>query len=189
MLTALLITCRTTTQVVERAVFCAREGRRTRNRQIPPPNACPAAWRRRSRQIIGAAAIVLLAGCAAPPSPVADTPPVCTQPDAHRRLQADLLFGRDIAGRGPVTDEERTAFLADVVTPRFPDGFTYWDTRGQWRDRATGQTIREAGFVVRIVADDTADTHARLAAIRHAYVERFRQQSVGIAIVPACASF
>ncbi|VVU50053.1 hypothetical protein BAN20980_02763 [Burkholderia anthina] len=104
-------------------------------------------------------------------------------------LQADLLFGRDIAGRGPVTDEERTAFLADVVTPRFPDGFTVWDTRGQWRDRATGRTIRETGFVVRIVADDTDDTRARLQAIRHAYVERFRQQSVGITIVPACASF
>ncbi|MCA8094702.1 DUF3574 domain-containing protein [Burkholderia anthina] len=175
--------------MVERAAFCACEGRRTRNRQIPPPNACPAAWRHRSRQIIGAAAIVLLTGCTAPPSTVANTPPVCTQSDAHRMLQADLLFGRDIAGRGPVTDEERTAFLADVVTPRFPDGFTYWNTRGQWRDRDTGRTIRETGFVVRIVADDTADTRARLQAIRHAYVERFRQQSVGITLVPACASF
>ncbi len=104
-------------------------------------------------------------------------------------LQADLLFGRDIAGRAPVTDAQRATFLADVVTPRFPDGFTVWDTRGQWRDRATGRILQEAGFVVRIVADDTADTHARLAAIRHAYVERFRQQSVGITVVPACASF
>nr|WP_244108429.1 DUF3574 domain-containing protein [Burkholderia anthina] len=175
--------------MVERAAFYASKGCRTRNRQIPPPNGCPAAWGRRSRQIIGAAAIALLAGCAAPPSPVATTPPVCTQPDAHRMLQADLLFGRDIAGRDPVTDAQRAAFLADVVTPRFPDGFTVWDTRGQWRDRATGRILQEAGFVVRIVADDTDDTHARLAAIRHAYVERFRQQSVGITVVPACASF
>ncbi|WP_396328568.1 DUF3574 domain-containing protein [Burkholderia anthina] len=175
--------------MIERAAFYASEGCRTRNRQIPPPNDCPAAWRRRSRQIIGAAAIALLAGCAAPPSPVVATPPVCAQPDAHRMLQADLLFGRDIAGRAPVTDAQRAAFLADVVTPRFPDGFTVWDTRGQWRDRATGRTLQEAGFVVRIVADDTDDTHARLAAIRHAYVERFRQQSVGITVVPACASF
>lgn len=104
-------------------------------------------------------------------------------------LQADLLFGRDIAGRGPVTETERAAFLAEVVTPRFPDGFTVWDTRGQWRDRATGRIIGEASFVVRIVADDTADTHARLVAIRHAYRERFRQDSVGITLVPACASF
>ncbi|KUZ18304.1 DUF3574 domain-containing protein [Burkholderia diffusa] len=156
---------------------------------MPPSNARPATWKRRAHHAIGAAAIALLAGCAAPPSPVIDTPAACVQPDAHRMLQADLLFGRDIAGRGPVTDAERAAFLADVVTPRFPDGLTYWDTHGQWRDRATGRIIREASFVVRIVADDTADTHARLAEIRQAYRERFRQESVGITLVPACASF
>ncbi|WP_260428032.1 DUF3574 domain-containing protein [Burkholderia sp. Bp8984] len=156
---------------------------------MAPSNAWPAAWQRRTRQMIGAAAVALLAGCAAPPSPVVDASVGCLRPDMHRMLQADLLFGRDIAGRGPVTETERAAFLADVVTPRFPDGFTVWDTRGQWRDRATGRIIGEASFVVRIVADDTADTHARLVAIRHAYRERFRQDSVGITLVPACASF
>ena len=143
--------------------------------------------------MIGGVAIALLAGCAAPPAPppppVAGTVPACTQPGESRMLQADLLFGRDIAGRGPVTDAERATFLADTVTPRFPDGFTYWDTHGQWRDRATGNITREQSFVIRIIADDTPDTHARLAAIRHAYAERFRQESVGITVVPACASF
>ncbi|WP_322023649.1 DUF3574 domain-containing protein [Burkholderia sp. BCC1977] len=156
---------------------------------MPPPNARPATWRRRTRHVAGAAAIALLAGCAAPPSPGVDATVACLQPDAHRMLQADLLFGRDIAGRAPVTDAERAAFLADVVTPRFPDGFTIWDTHGQWRDRATGRIVREASFVVRIVADDTADTRARLAAIRQSYRERFRQEAVGITLVPACASF
>jgi hypothetical protein len=156
---------------------------------MPAPNVRIATWPRGIRHVIGAAAIALLAACAAPPSPVADTAAACAQPHAHRMLQADLLFGRDIAGRGPVTDTERAAFLADVVTPRFPDGFTYWDTHGQWRDRATGRIVREASFIVRIVADDTADTHAGLDAIRRAYRERFRQESVGITLVPACASF
>ncbi|KGB99621.1 hypothetical protein DM43_3934 [Burkholderia cepacia] len=104
-------------------------------------------------------------------------------------LQADLLFGRDIAGRGPVTDAERAAFLADTVTPRFPDGLTYWDTHGQWRDRATGGVTHEDSFVIRIIADDTPDTRTRLAAIRQAYARRFHQQSVGMTVVPACASF
>ncbi len=175
--------------MVERAAFCAREACRTRNRQIPPPNVRIAAWQRGLRHAFGAAAIALLAGCAAPPSPVIGDAAACAQPHARRMLQADLLFGRDIAGRGPVTDAERAAFLADVVTRRFPDGFTYWDTHGQWRDRATGRIVHEASFVIRIVADDTADTHARLDAIRQAYRERFRQDSVGITLVPACASF
>ncbi|EOH6075367.1 DUF3574 domain-containing protein [Burkholderia cenocepacia] len=137
-----------------------------------------------------AAALALLAGCAAAPSSLSGAQPAsCTQPGESRMLQADLLFGRDIAGRGPVTDAERAAFLADTVTPRFPDGLTYWDTHGQWRDRSTGGVTREDSFVIRIIADDTSDTRARLAAIRQAYAQRFHQQSVGMTVVPACASF
>ncbi len=148
-----------------------------------------ATWRQRAMRATGAAAIALLAGCAAAPPPTAGAQPMCAQPGEHPTLQADLLFGRDIAGRGPVTDAERATFLADTVTPRFPDGLTYWDTHGQWRDRATGNITREDSFVIRIIADDTPDTRARLAAIRHAYAERFHQESVGVTFVPACASF
>ncbi|WP_322085794.1 DUF3574 domain-containing protein [Burkholderia sp. BCC1999] len=137
-----------------------------------------------------AMALALLAGCATAPSPVVNAQPSsCTQPGESRMLQADLLFGRDITGRGPVTDAERAAFLADTVTPRFPDGLTYWDTHGQWRDRATGAITREDSFVIRIIADDTPDTHTRLTAIRQTYMQRFHQQSVGMTVAPACASF
>ncbi|KVN35530.1 hypothetical protein WJ63_36445 [Burkholderia pyrrocinia] len=134
-------------------------------------------------------AIALLSGCAATQLPAAADPASCVQAGGSRQLQADLLFGRDIAGRGPVTDAERAAFLADVVTPRFPDGFTLWDTHGQWRDRATGRITRENSFVIRIVAGDTRDTRERLSAIRRAYAEQFRQESVGVTLAPVCASF
>ncbi|WP_420209933.1 DUF3574 domain-containing protein [Burkholderia aenigmatica] len=154
-----------------------------------PSAACAATGWRRAAPMVGSVAIALLAGCAAPSSPVDGAPLACAQPGEHRMLQADLLFGRDIAGRGPVTDAERATFLADTVTPRFPDGLTYWDTHGQWRDHASGEITREDSFVIRIIADDTPDTRARLAAIRQAYVVRFRQQSVGITLVPACAAF
>ncbi|MBA9896232.1 DUF3574 domain-containing protein [Burkholderia cepacia] len=163
-----------------------------------PSAACPKTWWHRAAPMIGGVAIALLAGCAAPPPPAAGTAPpppaagtapACTQPGESRMLQADLLFGRDIAGHGSVTDAERAAFLADTVTPRFPDGLTYWDTHGQWRDRTTGGITREDSFVIRIIADDTPDTRVRLAAIRKAYMERFHQESVGMTVVPACASF
>ncbi|RQQ59442.1 DUF3574 domain-containing protein [Burkholderia stagnalis] len=134
-------------------------------------------------------AIALLSGCAATQLPAAADPTSCAQAGGSRQLQADLLFGRDIAGRGPVTDVERAAFLADVVTPRFPDGFTFWDTHGQWRDRTSGRVTREDSFVIRIIAGDTRDTLERLTAIRRAYAERFRQESVGVTLAPVCASF
>ncbi|WP_175684531.1 DUF3574 domain-containing protein [Burkholderia anthina] len=133
--------------------------------------------------------LAVLSGCAAAPAPVAGDAAPCTQTGGSRQLQADLLFGRDIAGRNPVTDAERTTFLADVVTPRFPDGFTLWNTRGQWRDRTTGRITIEDSFVVRIVAGDTRDTLDSLSAIRRAYAARFRQESVGVTLTPVCASF
>ncbi|WP_323118892.1 DUF3574 domain-containing protein [Burkholderia alba] len=133
--------------------------------------------------------VALLSGCAATTFPSAGDSPFCTQAGGSREWQADLLFGRDIKGHGPVTDAERAAFLADVVTPRFPDGLTYWDTHGQWRDRATGAITKEDSFVIRIAAADTPATLAHLAEIRHAYTERFHQESVGLLLSPICASF
>jgi hypothetical protein len=136
--------------------------------------------------------VSLLSGCAAlsgQPDPGAPMSAACTQAGGSRALQADLLFGRDVAGRGPVTDAERATFLAEVVTPRFPDGLTYWDTHGQWRDRASGDITREDSFVIRVVAPDTPATLTRLAEIRSTYIARFKQESVGLLLAPTCASF
>jgi hypothetical protein len=147
----------------------------------------------RTRSIALLFSVALLAGCALPPAqPDArgDSASLdCTQAGGNRALQAELLFGRDIVGRGPVTDQERAAFLAEVVTPRFPDGLTYWDTHGQWRDRASGQITREDSFVLRVIAPDTPDTRAHLTEIRQAYIARFKQEAVGQLLTPTCASF
>jgi hypothetical protein len=44
-------------------------------------------------------------------------------------MVAELLFGR-----GNVSDRNWDRFLADEVTPRFPDGLTVFDAKGQWRN-------------------------------------------------------
>ncbi|AMO97077.1 hypothetical protein CFter6_4486 [Collimonas fungivorans] len=113
----------------------------------------------------------------------------CQQVHGSAQLQAELLFGRDIQGRGQVSDAERNAFMAEIVTPRFPDGLTTWDTHGQWRDAATGKTIREDSFVIRIVAPETPETLERLAQIRSAYTGQFHQDAVGLLVSRLCASF
>ncbi|WP_262054321.1 DUF3574 domain-containing protein, partial [Burkholderia thailandensis] len=66
---------------------------------------------------------------------------------------------------------------------------TTWDTRGQWLDRDTSRIVHEESFVIRIVAPDSPATLDGLAAIRRAYIERFRQQSVGLVLTRVCASF
>jgi hypothetical protein len=113
----------------------------------------------------------------------------CRQMDGNQTLQIELLFGRDIAGRDPVSDSQWAEFLRDEVTPRFPEGLTVLAASGQWRDTQSGQITQEPSFLVQIVATDSAQTVARLAQIRRAYKERFKQQSVGLIIAPSCSSF
>jgi Protein of unknown function (DUF3574) len=56
-----------------------------------------------------------------------------------------LYFGLSIPGGGTVSDADWRDFLAHEVTPRFPDGLTVNEARGQWRDTRTGRVVGE-GF-------------------------------------------
>jgi hypothetical protein len=88
-----------------------------------------------------------------------------------------LYFGRSIPGGGRVTDAEWEAFLRDVVTPRFPDGLTVWDARGQWRG-ADGAVAREETRVVQVVHRPAAAADSALAQVAAEYRRRFRQEAV-----------
>jgi hypothetical protein len=101
---------------------------------------------------------------------------------------ADLLFGR--GGRIAVGETAWARFVAREITPRFPDGLTVFDAKGQWRDPATSRMVRERSKVVTIVLPGSSpDDKARLSEIVDAYKARFRQTSVGLILRPACASF
>jgi hypothetical protein len=104
-------------------------------------------------------------------------------------LQAELLFGRNIEGRANVSDAQWSDFLGQEVTPRFPDGLTVFEAAGQWRDSETGQVVREPSWIVMILAPGTPDTLTRLSEIRAAYIDRFRQQSVGLTLARTCVDF
>ncbi len=99
----------------------------------------------------------------------------------------DLMFGRTIGGRLGVTEARWSRFLADEITPRFPDGLTVVDASGQWRAPGARRIVRERSKLVIIVA--AADAQDKVDAIVEAYKRKFRQQSVGVVVRPACASF
>jgi hypothetical protein len=101
---------------------------------------------------------------------------------------AQLLFGRDIAGGSSVSDAAWEAFVDQEVTPRFPDGLTVFDARGQWRG-AKGTIVREPSKMLMIVLTGAAGESDRLAAVAHAYELRFHQQSVLLVEQSACATF
>jgi len=65
--------------------------------------------------------VLLLLGCAHSPG---EGGAFCQQVDGNRTLQVELMFGREIAGHGRVSDAQWSDFLRDEVTPRFPAGLT-----------------------------------------------------------------
>jgi hypothetical protein len=102
---------------------------------------------------------------------------------------AELLFGRKMGTQGTVSEGAWRRFVAREITPRFPDGLTIFDTRGQWRDADTKRVIREPSNVVMIAMPGNAEDHDRLNEIAEAYKRQFRQHSVGIIVRQACVSF
>ena len=93
-------------------------------------------------------------------------------------LRTELSFGLSRRDGGVVSDDEWRAFLRDEVTPRFPDGLTVLDARGQWR--APDRKLVEEPARVVIVLYDPSDQAAgnRIEEIRRIYKSRFNQDSV-----------
>ena len=126
--------------------------------------------------------LLLLAGCAAAPEPC----PAGASP----ATMAEAYFGRNVKTRAPVTDGEWARFMADTVTPAFPDGLTVLDGAGQWRN-AAGQISREDSKILLLVlpGQDQAAASARLAPVTATWKARFAQESVLTVFRAGCAAF
>jgi hypothetical protein len=102
---------------------------------------------------------------------------------------AQLLFGRNIGNRIGVSESAWSRFVEREIVPRFPDGHTVYDAIGRWQDRAANRVAREPSKIVEIALPGTPEDMVRLNEIVEAYKSRFKQQSVGIIVRPACVSF
>ncbi len=105
-----------------------------------------------------------------------------------RYAEYQLFMGRSTSGGGEVSDAQWAAFLAEVVTPRFPDGLTVLDAAGQWRD-TTGAIQRERSKVLWILAPPGDEARRLIDEISEEYERRFDQESVLRILGSACASF
>jgi hypothetical protein len=93
-----------------------------------------------------------------------------------RQVQARLFFGLH-GSAGTVSEREWALFLAEIVTPRFPNGLTVFEVSGQWRGRAS-RLEREPARVVEIVHDDSPNAKSFINQIVTVYKARYQQQSV-----------
>lgn len=79
-----------------------------------------------------------------------------------------LYFGRNRRAGKPVSQAEWDSFVANEITPRFPD-FTMENVIGYWHGE------REQTFKLTLAHNDTL---GHVDEIRRAYCERFAQDSV-----------
>ncbi len=115
-------------------------------------------------------------------------PQACVPP-AESMITAELMFGRKIGDRVGVSDAAFAAFLAREISPRFPDGLTVVDAKGQWRDNDRGVIVREPSKLVLLIFRDDPARRENLDAIADAYKRQFRQQSVLISRRASCVTF
>lgn len=100
-----------------------------------------------------------------------------------------LFMGRGAGGVEVVSDDDWEAFLADTITPRFPDGLSVMDVAGQG-STSDGSVERERTKLLLILApldDDTALN--RMNEIGAEYKQRFSQNSVLRVVTEACVAF
>ena len=100
-----------------------------------------------------------------------------------------LILGWGVGDRIGVSEGEWARFVDREITPRFPAGLTVFNAAGQWRDKDSNKIVREPSKIVQIVLPGDDGEFSRLNEIAEAYKTKFRQQSVGVIVRPACVSF
>src|SRR5271155_5161739 len=100
---------------------------------------------------------------------VATAPTQCPLPNQSLMVVTQLFFGRDIAGRAPLTDAEWSDFVANTLARNFPDGFTVSDGDGQWLDPKTHHVAQERSKIVIVATAQTPDLARRTAEVMDAY--------------------
>lgn len=141
--------------------------------------------RMRTPIILAAATLGILVLLAAPGSR-ADAPP-CPA-GTERFAEYRLFFGRSRDGVEVVTDAAWRAFVAEEITPRFPDGLTVVDAAGQWRG-PSGTIERERAKMLIVLAAPGEEGMRSTGAIAEAYKRTFGQSAVLRVVGSACVSF
>ena len=123
------------------------------------------------RHLSAAVTLALVLASAAGPALGADAPPC--PPGAERFTEYRLFFGRSQGDREVVSEEDWRAFLADEVTPRFPNGLTVLDAARQWR-AGSGAIVRERTKLLLVLAEPGTDAMRRTDEDRGGLQARLR---------------
>jgi hypothetical protein len=94
-------------------------------------------------------------------------------------IRTELYFGRNIPGGREVNRKDFDRFLSEFISPRFPDGLTVLNGRGQFLN-SNGEIEREQCIVLILLYPVAVQEEkvCKIEEIREEYKLRFQQQSV-----------
>ncbi|MCL2893572.1 DUF3574 domain-containing protein [Brenneria tiliae] len=129
---------------------------------------------------------LVLVGCASPDKPAAIAAPLCATGDAM--TQTTLYFGLNRPDGPVISASEWQAFLDREVTPRFQEGLSVFDAKGQWLGD-DGVLARENSKALLLIHAADAANETKIEALRSGYKQRFKQDSVMRVDAPVCVAF
>ncbi|MCC3702774.1 DUF3574 domain-containing protein [Rouxiella badensis] len=151
--------------------------------------------------LLAALVALTLTGCAAThPAPQAPFPPKAVEAPTPQpappivcktgnlMTQTTLYFGLSRHNAAPVSAAQWQSFVDKDVTPRFKDGLSVFDAKGQWL-RSEGVVIKENSKALMLIHAADPQEQKKISEIRDIYKQRFKQDSVMQVDNPACVDF
>lgn len=131
---------------------------------------------------------MLLSGCAAPgyDAPAPQPVPACSAGDPM--IQTILYFGLNRPDGPAITATEWQVFVNRQVTPRFKDGLSVFDAKGQWLGN-DGKLARENSKALVLIHAPGKESEGKIEALRRYYKHQFMQDSVMRVDALACVAF
>ncbi len=94
----------------------------------------------------------------------------------EKMMRTELYFGLSMPDGKTVSEAEWAAFVDEQITPRFKEGLTIFEARGQYLDKK--KVVKERTKVVVIVHPDTPKSRIHIYNIIGAYKQEFDQEAV-----------
>ncbi len=131
---------------------------------------------------------LLLSGCVAPVQKASPLKPAATCSTGEPMTQTTLYFGLNRPAGPVITAAEWQTFVDQQVTPRFKEGLSVFDAKGQWLGN-DGKLARENSKALMLIHSPDAASEQNIEALRTRYKQQFAQDSVMRVDVPVCVGF
>jgi hypothetical protein len=132
-------------------------------------------------------AVLLTSGCVAPvPNTAQQKSAICTLGDPM--TQTTLYFGLNRPTGPVISAAEWQRFVDQQVTPRFKDGLSVFDAKGQWLGN-DGKLARENSKALMLIHAPGKESETNIEALRSSYKQQFAQDSVMRVDTPVCVAF